>query len=156
AAGWQARIRSFQELCMGGNEIFNVAPGDANRLTAAPPAPLVGALERGEKLIWWDRPKRGLVLRTIDAFLVPFSLVWMSIVLTSVAAILTKGASFAESIITPFFLAIGVYLVIGRLLHDAWRRQRTVYGLTGKRILFVQPSGLKSLDLLGIQETNLQ
>jgi hypothetical protein len=45
----------------------------------APPDFLTSALEREERLVWWDRPQRGLVLRSGDVFLILFSLVWISI-----------------------------------------------------------------------------
>src|SRR5215813_5112214 len=107
----------------------------------APPSMLVRALERDEKLIWWDRPQRGIVLRSIDMFIIPFSIVW---------------ASFPESLGAVLFLGVGAYVVAGRFIHDAWRRDRTLYALTNHRILIIQASNCRSLELAGIGEISLQ
>ncbi len=33
-------------------------------------------LSSGEKLVWIGRPKKGIVFRSSDAFLIPYSLIW--------------------------------------------------------------------------------
>jgi hypothetical protein len=122
----------------------------------APPAELTNVLESNERLIWWDRPHRGIVLRPSDAFLIPFSLVWVSIPGVAVMSTLRGGAPAPFSLVPVLFVAIGLYLLIGRFFYDAWRRARTIYGLTNSRVLIIQPSKYKSLDLAGISEINLQ
>jgi hypothetical protein len=134
----------------------------ASRMSAgsaeAPPAELTNVLESNERLIWWDRPHRGIVFRPADAFLIPFSLVWVSMPGVGVISMLRGGATSPTpfSLVPVLFVAIGLYLLIGRFFYDAWRRARTVYGLTNSRVLIVQPWKYKSLDLAGISEINLQ
>jgi hypothetical protein len=122
-----------------------------------PPALLTSALEKGEKLIWWDQPQGGIVFRAIDGFLIPFSIVWVSI--PAAGAITTlRGASAVspQSFMVVPFLAIGAYILVGRFLYDAWRRGRTVYGLTDQRALILRPSKQISITLDHISEMSLQ
>jgi hypothetical protein len=122
----------------------------------SPPDMLTAALESNERLIWWDRPRRGLVLRSADAFLIPFSLVWVSIPSIGVFSTFRGAAPSPISLVPFLFVAAGLYLLVGRFFYDAWRRARTVYGLTNSRALIVQPSKCKSIDLEGINEINLK
>jgi hypothetical protein len=124
--------------------------------TEAPPALLTSALERGEKLSWWDRPQGGIVFRAMDAFAIPFSIVWTSIAGAGAVAILRSGEISPQALMSVVFLAVGAYLVVGRFFYDAWRRGRTVYGLTDRRVLILQPSRQVSLALDGIAEMSLQ
>jgi hypothetical protein len=81
---------------------------------------------------------------------------WISIPGFDVISTLRSGASPPEFSFVVLFMAIGLYMLIGRFFYDAWRRARTVYGLTNTRILIVQPSKCKSLNLAAISEINLQ
>src|SRR5262249_54503388 len=54
------------------------------------------------------------------------------------------------------FLVIGAYLLVGRFLYDAWRRGRTVYGLTDRRVLILRPSKQIGLALDRVSEMTLQ
>jgi hypothetical protein len=94
----------------------------------SPPDMLTAALESNERLIWWDRPGRGLVLRSADAFLIPFSLVWVSIPSIGVFSTFRSAAPSPISLVPFLFVAAGLYLLVGRFFYDAWRRARTVYG----------------------------
>ena len=122
-----------------------------------PPALLTDALERGEKLIWWDQPQRGIVFRAIDGFLIPFSIVWVSIPGAGAVATLRGGVALSpQAFVLVLFLVVGAYLLAGRFFYDAWRRRRTVYGLTDRRLLIVRPSKQISVELDRISEMSLQ
>lgn len=45
-------------------------------MPSEPYSALTPYLHPGERLLWAGRPKRGLLLRGEDAFLIPFSLIW--------------------------------------------------------------------------------
>jgi hypothetical protein len=99
-------------------------------------------LESGESLLWTGAPRRGLLLRPADAFLIPFSLVWCGFaIFWEASALEINGPPFFAVFGLPFVL-VGLYLVVGRFFADARRRARTCYGLTDRRVIIV--SGLLS------------
>jgi len=119
-------------------------------LVSMPPPPeITASLDLGERVIWSGRPRQGLLLRGMDAFAIPFGLVWTSIPLFGAWATLRRpnGDLFALIPVIPFIL-IGLYLIVGRFFIDAAQRRRTFYALTNERILIV--SGLWSRDIRSI------
>jgi hypothetical protein len=158
ARHWRTRLRRGM---IGSKGMATTLPAfrgqHASRDMDAPPALLTSALESGERLTWWDRPQRGIVFRGSDGFLIPFSIVWASGASYGAVAMLNKATfSPPEVLMSLLFLALAIYIVIGRFLHDVWRRGRIVYGLTDRRVLIVRPSKLVSLSLEGITELNLE
>ena len=117
-------------------------------------------LDRGERLLWQGAPPQGLMLRSNDVFLIPFSLVW-----TGFAVFWTLAASGAVPAIAPHngqqatvifplfgsaFIAVGLMFTFGRFFADAWRRDHTQYALTDKRAIIAggwSPSELSSMPL---------
>ncbi|WP_428247508.1 hypothetical protein [Ferrovibrio sp.] len=119
------------------------------------PSALSATLDAGEKLLWWGIPKQGFVLRRSDATLIPFSLFFL------VFAIFWEWKALqAVDPVFPFFgipfILAGLYITVGRFVHDAMRRRRTVYGVTDKRVLIVDARGMKSIELSGLNEIHLQ
>jgi hypothetical protein len=121
------------------------------------PVPIQSRLEAGERLLWWDRPKQGLLLRKADALLIPFSLLWGGFAFFWEFSVTRMGTTpwFFKLWGIPFVLA-GIYLIVGRFFYDAWRRNRLVYGLTQDRILLATPSSCRSLALESLGEINLE
>lgn len=109
-------------------------------------------LGAGEGVLWHGHPRRGLLLRSEDAFYIPFSLAWLGL------AIRMPGASWPFDPVKILFLAIGCYIAFGRFLVDAWVRTRIWYAVTGERILIVSNvfvHTVKSLNLAGLGELRL-
>lgn len=113
-------------------------------------------LDPGERLLWSGQPRGGLRFRAQDLFLIPFSLVWGGfavfwevIALTAVA----HHAPFPVSLIFPLFglpfVAVGLYMIVGRFFVDARTRARTFYGVTNERLLIL--SGLFSRQVKSLQ-----
>ncbi|NYT40258.1 PH domain-containing protein [Sphingomonas sp. R-74633] len=108
----------------------------------------------GEKLLWSGQPWQGLfLLRPMDLFLVPFSLLWAGFALGIPGTIVIGGGQippFPFILVALIFPIVGVYAVIGRFLVDAWLRGATTYAVTNQRVL-IERSGLfrsnKSLDI---------
>ena len=102
----------------------------------------------GERVLWSGRPKQGIRLSPLDAFAIPFSLLWTGMVIAMfVATLRTPGF---PDIFVSVFLVFGLYFTIGRFFHDAALRKRIQYAVTTQRVLTVSgfwSSKLTSLDL---------
>lgn len=95
----------------------------------------------GEELIWAGFPRRGLVLRTSDLWLVPISVVATALPAYGAYEILSEPASLASKI--TFGLAaltiavVGLYLVVGRFFADHIYRSCLTYGVTKRNVIIV-------------------
>ncbi len=109
-------------------------------------------LEPGERLLWAGRPAAGLRFALSDlgptiagAVFVAFSIVWVS-----------TAAGQGGPAVLPWLgllpLAIGVWLLIGRRLWDAYRRARTAYALTDRRALIATAHAGRRLRSLPLSE----
>ncbi len=111
--------------------------------------PIQNEISSHENLLWSGRPRQGLVFRTSDIFLVPFSLVWAGFAFTWELAVLAGGIGCFGIWGIPFVL-VGIYITVGRFFVDSYVRRNTYYGLTNERVIII--SGLlrcetKSLNL---------
>lgn len=113
-------------------------------------------LDPHERVLWWGRPQRGLMLRKSDWVMVPFSLVWCGIVVLGNTVGSEKGASMLARLFFLFFLAFGLYMLIGRFFHDAWRRARTFYALTPRRALIATKKDFSSIELGALSQITLR
>lgn len=92
-------------------------------------------LSSGEKLIWTGKPKTGIMFRSSDAFLIPFSLLWCGFaIFWESNAIQTEVDYFFILWGIPFVL-IGLYFTVGRFFIDSKKRENTIYGITSDRII---------------------
>jgi hypothetical protein len=127
----------------------------------APQNEIAQALDSGESLIWSGAPRKGLVLRSSDAYMIPFSLLWGGFAIFWEASVLRMSgpnAAFMSVWGIPFVLA-GLYLIVGRFFVDAGIRSKTFYGLTNRRAIII--SGLfsrtiNSLPLRTLTDISLQ
>lgn len=127
----------------------------------APQNEITQALESGESLIWSGTPRKGLMLRPSDAYMIPFSLLWGGFAIFWETDVLhTSGPNTAFMSVwgIPFVLA-GLYLIVGRFFVDGGLRARTLYGLTNRRAIII--SGLfsrtiHSLPLRTLTDISLQ
>jgi hypothetical protein len=119
------------------------------------------ALDSGESLIWSGAPRKRLVLRSSDAYMIPFSVLWGGFAIFWEAGVLhTNGPNTAFMSIwgIPFVLA-GLYLIVGRFFVDARIRAKTFYGLTNRRAIIISgvfSTTVNSLPLRTLTEISLQ
>ncbi|MEM9061070.1 MAG: aspartate carbamoyltransferase catalytic subunit [Pseudomonadota bacterium] len=120
-------------------------------------------LDPGERILWEGQPAKGLRFRTSDLLLSGFGVIFLSFSLFWVfmaSFAVGDGGGFLGLIFPLFglpFVAVGVYLVFGRFIWDAYVRSRTRYALTDKRAIVATSAfgrSLKSWPITG--ETRLE
>jgi hypothetical protein len=99
-----------------------------------------GELDSNERLLWADQPAQGVRLRGSDAFMIPFSLLWCGFVVFWEYSVIQGGAPLFFMLWGIPFVAMGLYIVVGRFFVDARQRASTYYGLSDERVIIV--SGL--------------
>lgn len=97
---------------------------------------LKSQLDGEEHIVWVGKAGGGIIFRTIDAFMIPFSLLWGGFALFWEIMVLASGAPIFFALFGLPFVLIGLFLIFGRFVWDARRRKHTLYALTDKRIIF--------------------
>ncbi len=113
----------------------------------------------GERLLWSGAPHQGIVLRSDDMWLIPVSLLFCSVIIVWNVGVWSTGAPSAFILFGTAFLALGLYVLLGRFLHDAIIRRRHLYAVSNRRILRLdrKPSArFSSLDLAALPGLELQ
>lgn len=100
-------------------------------------------LEPDETVLWTGRPPQGLLLRRVDALLIPFTFLWLAVGVWVVAP------DFTFSVEDTVLILVGGYLAVGRFVADAHFRSRTYYAVTNQRILILGGLRGKSVEAIG-------
>ena len=114
-------------------------------------------LNPGERLLWFGRPKQGILLRGEDAWLMPFSPIWCFFSFPGAFSRLVSGSG-GFSLFDLVSTVTGIYLLIGRFLIDMWLRAHTYYGLAEGRALIVTggfSQQLRSINLKTLSDLKL-
>jgi len=111
----------------------------------------IGAdLSAGEQVLWLGQPRQGLMLRPMDALVVPLSLVLAALIGLACwqwLAPLISGKGTPHPDASGFWVVNGVfillvllmfYVLVGRFFVAARRRARTCYALTSERVLIAR------------------
>jgi len=110
--------------------------------------PLLGP---SEEIVWMGCPRRGIIFRSSDIFLIPFSIVWCSFAVFWFATATSSGAPFPFTLFGIPFIFIGLYMVFGRFFADARKRSNTVYAVTSDRIIISSGIFSKEVKSLNIR-----
>jgi len=108
---------------------------------------LVPELLPGESLLWQGQPSRSVIFHRTDWTAIPFSLLWGGFSIfweASASEFVGRAHTSPTSPPELFFILWGIpfilagqYIIWGRFLYVAWKKARTFYGLTNKRVLVV-------------------
>jgi hypothetical protein len=86
-----------------------------------------------EKILWMGQPHPWSIFNRMDILIIPFTLIFGGILSFMGFFMFRIGGFF--SIIGTIMLAIAFYFVIGRFFYKVWKKKRTYYAVTNKRIL---------------------
>lgn len=122
-------------------------------------------LDPNEELIWNGMPRQGIIFRSADIFMIPFSIFWGGFAIFWEISVLTmpNEESSPIAIIFPLFgipfVLVGLYIMFGRFIFDMKVRTKTFYALTNERIIII--SGLfsktvRSLNLATLTDISLK
>ncbi|MEW6050343.1 MAG: hypothetical protein AB1644_04680 [Candidatus Zixiibacteriota bacterium] len=95
-------------------------------------------LSHGERLIWAGQPRQGFFLQAADIFMIPFSLAWGGFAIFWTLTAYFSGAPWFFVLWGTPFVAVGLWLMVGRFFTDSRSRAKTYYAVTDKRVLFVK------------------
>jgi hypothetical protein len=97
---------------------------------------LEAQLAPGEWAEWVGGPDPSRHFNVGDFFLIPFGIFWLAFSLAWEAAVIVSGTPLFIVWGLPF-VALGLYMVLGRYLYKARVRRRTVYAVTNRRVMTV-------------------
>lgn len=103
---------------------------------------LIEHLLRGENILWSGQPDPNIIFTVADSFLVPFSIIWGGFAFFWESLALSripKNAPGDLVIIFPLFglifVVVGLYFIFGRFLYKRWKKQKTYYAVTNRRVI---------------------
>ncbi len=106
-------------------------------------------LRPGEQLLWCGRPDPAVFFAATDIIAIPFSLVWLGIALLWETGTQSIGAPAAFRVLGVPFVLIGVYLVAADSSRGGFRKRRTIYGITGERVIVQTGSTFRETPVHG-------
>lgn len=107
------------------------------KVDLAVPTEVACRLAQPEDVLWAGQPKQGVVFRTIDYVMIPFSILAACFFAGWSYIVLVKPVPIALKLMSIPAMGFAFYLVYGRFLLDARRRARTYYAVTTKRSLII-------------------
>jgi hypothetical protein len=105
------------------------------------------ALVPGERVIWWGRPDPTVNFGAKDLYLIPFSLLWGGFAIFWEYSVVTKAPSSLGVLWGIPFVAIGLFMIVGRFFYKRYAKRRTLYALTESRAVVVRGSSTTEVPL---------
>lgn len=112
-------------------------------------------LIRDERILWTGQPEPSVNFTSADLFFVPFSLLWFGFIIFWESMVLFISPAPA-GINIPFalfgipFLLIGLYITFGRFIYKRWKKRRTFYAVTSKRIMIITRTSVQRSQIRDI------
>lgn len=99
-----------------------------------------------ESLLWKGKPKQGIVFTKSDIFMIPFSVLWAGFaVFWEINVLRIKDVPIFFTLWGIPFILAGIYITIGRFIHDYLNRKNTEYFVTDKRVIIVKYKRIESI-----------
>jgi hypothetical protein len=115
-------------------------------------------LDPGERVLWTAQPKQGVLLRSSDAFMIPFSLLWGGFAFFWEWSVIHSGAPLLFVLWGIPFVFMGIYIVVGRFFVESLQRSKTHYAVTNERVLIVdglRKKTVRNVPLSGLTDISL-
>lgn len=112
-------------------------------------------LASDEYVLWQGRPEKGNIFSYSDIFTTLFSIMWLSFSVFWEYLAIKDGSSFFMMLWGIPFVAIGVYMLIGRFIQKIIMRNKTFYVVTNKRIIIKKGSRIKFYDPKDLPPMNI-
>lgn len=109
-------------------------------------------LEVDEYILWQGKPEKGNYFRPQDVFTIPFGLFFF--IFACVWASIASIGSPAFSLFALPFMAVGLYVSFGTIIHRAIILSKTEYAITNKKL--IRTYGSKVEMVYGRQIDNMQ
>lgn len=94
-------------------------------------------LFKDERVLWTGQPETSVHLTRADVFLIPFSLLWGGFALFWEISVIAWGAPLIFPFVGGLFVLMGLYMIFGRFIYKYWKKKKTYYAVTNKRILIL-------------------
>lgn len=98
-----------------------------------------------EYILWKGRPQKGNVFKPGDLFTAAFAVMWLGFSLFWEMMALQSGQLFLIFWGLPF-VAVGIYLLVGRFLSALFLRNKTFYVITNKKVLIKRGRRIQIYD----------
>lgn len=92
-------------------------------------------LTDNEYILWKGRPEKGKILNKNDIVMIPFAVFWLGFSLFWELTAVKSGAPFFFALFGLPFIAVGIYLLVGRHIMTLYLRDKTFYVVTNKRLI---------------------
>ena len=110
-------------------------------------------LTSGERILWTGRPDPSRLFTRSDLFLVPFTLLWAWFSIGFFTQEFARSpADPVSRVIAPLFAVVGLYALVGRFLYLRYRKRRTCYSVTSRRVLILTEALRRSLVATQIRQ----
>ena len=89
----------------------------------------------GETVLWRGSPQPGHHFERSDVAFIPFSIFWCGFAFFWEFKVITSGAPPFFALFGIPFIAVGLYITVGRFFHRAYLNKHTAYVITNQKII---------------------